>query len=127
MWDDLFLVLACDGVWDVLDDQRTVEIAADALSEGGASAAAAAVVRGEHDRLQSTFPRRAACSHRMALCVAEAYNKQSLDNLTATVVQFGWHSIGEIAATMEAARSREKKAEKKKKKQLMEEEIDIFA
>ena len=87
MWDDLFLVLACDGVWDVLDDQRTVEIAADALSEGGASAAAAAVVRGEHDRLQSTFPRRAACSHRMALCFAEAYNKQSLDNLTATVVQ----------------------------------------
>ena len=63
----------------------------------------------------------------MALCVAEAYNKQSLDNLTATVVQFGWHSTGEIAAAMEAARSREKKAEKKKKKQLMEEEIDIFA
>ena len=41
--------------------------------------------------------------------------------------QFGWHSIGEIAATMEAARSREKKAEKKKKKLLLEEEIDIFA
>ena len=54
VWDDLFLVLGCDGIWDVLDDQRTVEIAADALSEGGASAAAAAVVRGEHDRLQST-------------------------------------------------------------------------
>lgn len=101
-WEDLFFIIACDGIWDVLSDQTAIEIAAASLSEGaGPQAAAAAVVR-------------------------EAYNQKSLDNLTATVVQFGWHDARSIAAAMAAAEKEKKKAAKRKKKEIAEEEIDMF-
>ena len=101
-WEDLFFVIACDGIWDVMSDQSAIEIAAAALGDGaGPQAAAAAVVR-------------------------EAYNQKSLDNLTATVVQFGWHDARSIAAAMAAAEKEKKKAAKKKKEEMAEEEIDMF-
>ena len=85
----------------MLSDQRSVEVAANALREGGPQAAAEAVVR-------------------------EAYNQKSLDNLTATVVQFGWHDVAAITAAMEGAEREKKAAAKKKKKEIAEEEIDMF-
>jgi len=60
---DLFLVLACDGIFDVMSNQEVVEIAMkhwDAPEE-----AAKDVVR-------------------------SAYKKGSEDNLTALIIQFGW-------------------------------------
>ena len=63
--EDLFMVLACDGVWDVLTNEEVVDLAA----------------RHPGD------PRRAA-----ALIVKEAERKQSADNITATVVQFAWNA-----------------------------------
>ena len=63
--EDLFMVLACDGVWDVLTNEEVVDLA----------------VRHPGD------PRRAA-----ALIVKEAERKQSADNITATVVQFAWNA-----------------------------------
>ena len=43
--NDLFFVLACDGVWDVMSDQDVVDVAAKALVTDNAREAAAAVVR----------------------------------------------------------------------------------
>jgi hypothetical protein len=60
-----FLVIACDGVWDVLSDDDAVAIAAKHF--GKPKDAAEAVVR-------------------------QAYSKGSRDNLTATVVQFFWQA-----------------------------------
>lgn len=61
--DDLFLVLACDGVWDVLSEQDVVDIALPHFHD--AKAAADTIVKA-------------------------AYKEGSVDNLTATVAQFGW-------------------------------------
>lgn len=43
--NDLFFVLACDGIWDVMSDQEVVDVAAKALVTDNAKEAAAAVVR----------------------------------------------------------------------------------
>ncbi|KAF4325044.1 hypothetical protein BBO99_00000653 [Phytophthora kernoviae] len=67
--DDLFLVLGCDGIWDVLTEQEVVDIALPHFHD--AKAAADAIVKA-------------------------AYQKNSADNLTATVVQFGWKSKAQI-------------------------------
>ena len=61
--NDLFFVIACDGVWDVLSDQQVVDIV---LDHWGESAAAASTI------------------------VRTALSSGSGDNLTAQVVMFGW-------------------------------------
>ena len=43
--NDLFFVLACDGIWDVMSNQEVVDVAAKALVTDNAKEAAAAVVR----------------------------------------------------------------------------------
>jgi serine/threonine protein phosphatase PrpC len=58
--DDLMVVLACDGVWDVLPDQRAIDLALEHW--GNPQAAAAAIVR-------------------------KALSAGSPDNLTAQVMQ----------------------------------------
>lgn len=102
--NDLFFVLACDGVWDVMSDQDVVDVAAKALVTDNAREAAAAVVR-------------------------EAYKKASLDNLTATVVQFDWQSKERILHVMAAAKAKlQREAEAKKKKEAaIDDDIDMFA
>ncbi|KAL4152239.1 hypothetical protein PRNP1_009173 [Phytophthora ramorum] len=72
--DDLFLVLACDGIWDVLSEQNVVDIVLPHFHD--AKAAADAVVKA-------------------------AYRKGSVDNLTATVVQFGWKSDVQVQQALE--------------------------
>lgn len=62
--DDLFIVVACDGIWDVLSNQDAVAIGLQHFTD--AQRAADAIVK-------------------------EAYRRGSSDNLTATVVQFTWH------------------------------------
>lgn len=66
---DLFLVLACDGIWDVLSEQEVVDIALPHFND--AKAAADAIVKA-------------------------AYKKGSVDNLTATVIQFGWKPDAQV-------------------------------
>lgn len=61
--DDLFIVMACDGIWDVMSNQDAVNIALAQYNDP--KAAADAIVK-------------------------EAYKRGSADNLTATVIQFGW-------------------------------------
>ena len=63
--DDLFVVVACDGIWDVLSDQAAVDIAAEHVHSP--QEAAQAIVRA-------------------------ALAKGSGDNLTVTVVVFGWQT-----------------------------------
>ncbi|KAK1948328.1 putative protein phosphatase 2C 59 [Phytophthora citrophthora] len=89
--DDLFLILACDGIWDVLSDQEAVDIALPHFND--TKAAADAIVKA-------------------------AYKKGSVDNLTATVVQFGWKQEGQVQRALEAA--------KLKTTDGSEEEIDMF-
>lgn len=60
---DLFLVLACDGVWDVLSDQEAVDLAAQSI--GDPKKGAQAIIR-------------------------ECYERKSGDNLTAVVITFQW-------------------------------------
>lgn len=62
--NDLFVVMACDGVWDVLSDQEVCDIVAEHMGEP--KIAAGAVMR-------------------------EAYNRRSGDNLTCLVVMFSWN------------------------------------
>lgn len=61
--EDLFIVVACDGIWDVMSNQDAVNIGLTHFSD--AKKAADAIVK-------------------------EAYKRGSSDNLTATVIQFGW-------------------------------------
>ena len=69
-----FLIIACDGVWDVLSDQEAVDAVVCALAEHGDSAA----------------PAQAACDALVAL----AFQCGSADNLTAIVVLFGSVPLG---------------------------------
>lgn len=82
--EDLFFVIACDGVWDVLSDQQVTDLCLDKWGDPGA--AASSVVR-------------------------TALASGSGDNLTAQVVFFGWK--GEAAATAKARRAKELDEEKK--------------
>eukprot|EP00045_Choanoeca_perplexa_P016138 m.213782 g.213782 ORF g.213782 m.213782 type:complete len:507 (-) comp17180_c0_seq2:2128-3648(-) len=60
---DTFVVIACDGIWDVLKDQEVVDLVKPHF--GRPAEGAAAVVR-------------------------KAYQKGSQDNLTAMVIEFAW-------------------------------------
>ena len=71
---DSFIVMACDGIWDVLDDQAVCEIAGEHF--GRPKDAAASVVRA-------------------------AYQRGSGDNLTATVIEFGWVTPEQFKAHLE--------------------------
>lgn len=73
--DDLFVVVACDGVWDVLSNQDAVAIGLQHFTN--AQQAADAIVK-------------------------EAYRRGSSDNLTATVVQFGWQDGSAVLARARA-------------------------
>ena len=101
---DLFFVLACDGVWDVLSDQQACDIV---LENWGHTREAAATI------------------------VRTALASGSGDNLTAQVVCFKWqHALGEAVA---ARRLRERDEEKarahipKEKAVIEEGELDMFS
>jgi len=102
--DDLFVVLACDGVWDVLDDQTVVDIV---LEHWGDPAAAASSV------------------------VRKALSTGSGDNLTAQVVTFGWkNSLGTEIAMARAEQKQQALAEadKPKEKVVVDEgDLDMFS
>jgi len=94
--DDLYLIMACDGVFDVLEDQAVIDLANEHW--GDPQAAASAVVR-------------------------TAFQKGSEDNLTAMVIQFGWQQergdmVVEAWKKAEADRAREASE--------LNEEIDMF-
>jgi len=101
--DDLFFVIACDGVWDVLSDTQVCDIV---LEHWGDAAAAASTI------------------------VRTALSSGSGDNLTAQVVLFGWrHEQGvEVAKRRVVEREEEKKkASAPKEKVVVEEDVDMFA
>lgn len=62
--DDVFILMACDGVWDVLGDEEAVSIA----------------------RVHIKDPKTAANA-----VVKAAYKRGSADNLTATLIKFSGH------------------------------------
>ncbi|KAG3201948.1 hypothetical protein PC128_g3540 [Phytophthora cactorum] len=98
--NDLFLVLACDGVWDVLSEQDAVDIALPHFHD--AKAAAGAIVKA-------------------------AYKKGSVDNLTATVIQFGWKSDGQLQQALKTSRASTPKGRNGAALEAEdEEEIDMF-
>ncbi|KAI9907588.1 hypothetical protein PsorP6_004354 [Peronosclerospora sorghi] len=88
--DDLFVIVACDGIWDVLSAQEAVDLVLGHVDD--AKAAADALVKA-------------------------AYKKGSEDNLTATVIVFGWQAdvlVPHVRAKMSSKMERD------------EEEIDMF-
>mmetsp|Transcript_15316 Transcript_15316/g.30742 ORF Transcript_15316/g.30742 Transcript_15316/m.30742 type:complete len:270 (-) Transcript_15316:495-1304(-) len=100
--EDLFFVIACDGVWDVLSDQQVTDIVLDHWGEP--SAAASTIVR-------------------------TALSSGSGDNLTAQVVMFAWkHEAGLEAAKRRIVQRKEEAERKPPPKPVVEEEdIDMFA
>lgn len=102
--DDLMVVLACDGVWDVLSDQRAVDLALEHW--GNPQAAAAAIVR-------------------------KALSAGSPDNLTAQVVMFGWKGEQGAQAARRRAdelmRQADEEAKPVNKPKVEEEDVDMFA
>ena len=102
--EDLFVILACDGVWDVMSDQQGCDIVLDHWSDP--AAAAAAIVR-------------------------TALSSGSGDNLTAQVVIFRWqHEAGVLAAAARAEEKRREKMEAQKpvvKPKVEEDDVDMFA
>ena len=102
--DDLFFVIACDGVWDVLTDQQVCDLVLEKW--GDPAAAASAIVR-------------------------TALSSGSGDNLTAQVVTFGWKR--ERGAAIAAQRLEEREQEKlraaapKEKVVVDEGDLDIFS
>ena len=101
--DDLFVVVACDGVWDVLTDQQAVDIV---LRNWGDPAAAASTV------------------------VRTALSSGSGDNVTAQVVMFSWKA--QLGAAMAKKRDGERAAEEaearkpKPKVEVDEGDVDMF-
>jgi len=103
--DDLFVVIACDGVWDVLSDQQAVDLV---LSHWGDPAAAASTI------------------------VRSALSNGSGDNVTAQVIMFGWRAAeGKVANTQrEEAKLREDELARKPKaavKVQEEDDLDMFS
>jgi len=102
--DDLFVVLACDGVWDVLADQAVIDIVLDHW--GDPAAAASSIVR-------------------------KALSSGSVDNLTAQVVIFAWKAdLGAEIATARAEQKKQMLVEADKPKQRIhvdEGDLDMFS
>jgi len=102
--DDLFIVIACDGVWDVVSDQQACDLVLEHWGEP--SDAAAALVR-------------------------KALSSGSGDNLTAQIVMFSWNaSVGAVAAVTRAEQRQQEALEAKKPKlkpKVVEDDIDMFS
>ncbi|EGD78411.1 hypothetical protein PTSG_09107 [Salpingoeca rosetta] len=64
--NDYFLLLACDGVWDVLSNQEAINIAKEHYTKPDEAARAV---------------------------IQAAYDKRSNDNLTAMVIEFAWNDM----------------------------------
>lgn len=85
--DDFFVIMASDGVWDVLSDQDACDLA---MKPG---------IYGDH--------------HKMAKAVAqEAIKKDSHDNTSALVFMFTWNRDG-LAAILKAEKAAKKKIKAK--------------
>ena len=100
---DLFLVLACDGVWDVLTDQQACDLV---LQHWGDAAAAASTI------------------------VRTALSSGSGDNLTAQVVLFSWRQEEGVAIAARRLRERDEErraASAPKERLVVEEDVDMFA
>lgn len=106
--EDLFLILACDGVWDILTDQQAVDLARPFAND--VQAAAKAITRA-------------------------AYRRGSADNITCTVIHFKWRREHALKL-LEEDRVREREEEEAKLKAELEDQdkkqdqvfaIDMFS
>ncbi|KAJ0392435.1 hypothetical protein P43SY_006501 [Pythium insidiosum] len=82
--DDLLIVMATDGVWDVMTNQEAVVIAMQTF--GDPTSGAAAIVR-------------------------EAYRRGSHDNITATVIEFASESVRGVSGIIMAKKKSKKKGD----------------
>ncbi|KAH8046554.1 protein serine/threonine phosphatase [Aureococcus anophagefferens] len=95
--DDLFVVLVCDGVTDVLSDQQIVDVAA--KHYGDPAEAAKKIVK-------------------------EAFAKQAADNITALVLEFPWVDAAKVGRVWAESEKQLKVALQEKKD---DEPFDMFA
>ncbi|KAL7535256.1 hypothetical protein ACHAXR_009558 [Thalassiosira sp. AJA248-18] len=83
---DKFLVIACDGIWDVVSNERCADIVSKIFDEGEQSLTLA-------------------CEELLDQC----YAKGSLDNMTAVLVKFGSQEIGYGGGVMKRRKQRSRK------------------
>eukprot|EP00916_Digyalum_oweni_P026462 GHVL01043475.1.p1 GENE.GHVL01043475.1~~GHVL01043475.1.p1 ORF type:complete len:369 (+),score=51.91 GHVL01043475.1:22-1128(+) len=84
MCDDLFIVLACDGIFDVMNDQEVVDIAL--IHAGDAQTAANEIAK-------------------------TAFLRQSSDNLTVIVIYFAWQIVRAQRIAQEVATTEDRSLE----------------
>lgn len=89
--DDECLILASDGLWDVLSSELACEVARECLQEGTASAATTtttidlnAVPQIEEEGAGTLYPSRSALA--AALLTRLALGRKSTDNISAIVI-----------------------------------------
>merc|ERR1711924_429672 len=80
---DVFVVMASDGIWDVLDDQFVVDLVWDQLSSAHDSR------KGPRDVFEGAAQ----------LVVQTALERGSLDNLTFAVLLLSWTSCARSSAS----------------------------
>jgi len=76
--DDTFLVIACDGIWDVMTNDEVGQFVA--------------------DRVQSGLDREAVLSHVADLLLEECFNRGSADNMSVVVVALS-EMANQVAST----------------------------
>lgn len=116
-WDaDEFVILASDGIWDVLSDREAVRIVQQSLrqkqedeEEEEADAEAAPEAEGTAQPKKRSMEEKAA-----EVLVKKAREKGSKDDATAMVVKFGWLKIpeDEAAAAPEPAEDEDEEGRK---------------
>jgi protein phosphatase 1L len=87
-----FLILACDGIWDVLSNQQAVTLVRTKLKQYSTMSIAAEKRHLPHERVTEKGSTTNGGPLMAARALIDAaYNAGSTDNLSALVITFDWH------------------------------------
>lgn len=90
---DRFLILASDGLWDVISNEDACAVVSTALAEAVTDPSLSSLLTAEPSPTRAHLPAvpRSLAQHAADVLVAEAYERGSADNITAVVVLLAAH------------------------------------